>query len=77
MTIQRKGGEWNFEGSCSYECICRFVHPSPRRLEGIVAKLEPLSKQDGLLKFLRNTNNAKTITGFVRELADAVTDYQV
>ena len=40
-------------------------------------KLEPLSEQHALLKFLRNVDNAKTLTGFVQELADAVIDYQV
>jgi len=40
-------------------------------------KLEPLSEQHALLKFLHNVDNAKTLTGFVQELANAVTDYQV
>jgi len=40
-------------------------------------KLEPLSKQDVLLKFLRNANNAKTLVGLVQELAGAIADYQV
>jgi len=42
-----------------------------------VAKLEPLSKQDVLLKFLRNIDNGKTLMEFVRELANAIKDYQV
>jgi hypothetical protein len=53
------------------------AYPSLRKLEGVIAKLEPLSDQHALLGFLRNVDNAKTLTGFVQELADAVTDYQV
>ena len=54
-----------------------FAYPSLRKLEGVVAKLEPLSNQYGLVRFLRNVDNAKILTGFVQELADAITDYQV
>jgi len=43
----------------------------------VTAKLEPLSEQHALLKFLRNIENARTLNGFVKELADAITDYQV
>jgi len=43
----------------------------------VTAKLEPLSEQHVLLKFLRNIDNAKTLNGFVQELANAITDYQV
>jgi len=43
----------------------------------VTAKLEPLSEQHVLLKFLRNVDNAKTLNGFVQELANAITDYQV
>ena len=53
------------------------AQPSPRKLEGVMMKLEPLSEQHALLKFLHNVDNAKTLTGFVQELANAVTDYQV
>ena len=54
------------------------VHLPPlRKLDGVIAKLEPLSDQHVLIKFLRNVNNAKTLIGFVQELSDAVTDYQV
>ena len=42
-----------------------------------MAKLEPLSDQHGLIRFLRNVDNAKALTGFVQELADAIIDYQV
>jgi hypothetical protein len=52
-------------------------HPSLRKLEGVIAKLEPLSDQHGLVSFLRSVDNSKTLGGFVQELADAITDYQV
>ena len=55
----------------------RFTYPSLRKLEAVIAKLEPLSDQNALVGFLRNVDNAKTLTGFVQELANAVTDYQV
>ena len=42
-----------------------------------MAKLEPLSEQRGLLKFLKNVDHANTLNGFVQDLARAVTDYQV
>ena len=51
--------------------------PTLRRLDGVIAKLEPLSEEHALLKFLRNVDNAKTLSGFVQELADAITYYQV
>ena len=51
--------------------------PSLRILGGIIAKLEPLTEQNALIGFLRNVDNAKILTGFVQELADAITDYQV
>ena len=54
-----------------------FAYPSLRKLEGVVVKLEPLSDQHVLVRFLRNVDNAKTLTRFVQELADAITDYQV
>ena len=50
---------------------------SLRKLEGVITKLEPLSKQGALVGFLRNADNAKTLSGFVRELVSAITDYQV
>ena len=43
----------------------------------VVVKLEPLSEQNGLLKFLRNENHAGLLNGFVQDIAHAVTDYQV
>jgi hypothetical protein len=49
----------------------------PRKLDGVIAKLEPLSDQHALTGFFRNAENAKTLTGFVQELANAITDYQV
>ena len=43
----------------------------------VMAKLEPLTEQHALMKFLHNVDNAKQLAGFIQELADAVTDYQV
>ena len=48
-----------------------------RKLHGVIAKLETLSDQNALVGFLRNVDNVKVLTGFVQELADAITDYQV
>lgn len=48
-----------------------------RKLAGIIAKLEPLSKYHGIVKFLENIEHAKILNGFVQDLAYAVTDYQV
>ena len=62
---------------CTYMGTHQFAHPYFRKLEGVVVKLEPLSKQHAILKFLHNANNAKTLAGFIQELADAITDYQV
>jgi hypothetical protein len=73
----RKGGEWSFECSYSRGYIPTFPHPSFRKLEGVIAKLEPLSEQHALVRFLRNIDIAKTLGGFVQELADAITDYHV
>ena len=42
-----------------------------------MAKLKPLSKQRGIMKFLKNAGHANTLNGFVQDLAYAVTDYQV
>ena len=54
--------------------IALFVY---RKLAGIIAKLEPLSKQHGVVKFFKNADNADILNGFVQDLAYAVTDYQV
>jgi hypothetical protein len=75
--MQRRGGEWCFGGSFSYEYIYKFTYPFLRKLEGVIVKLEPLSDQNALVRFLRNVENAKTLGGFVQELANAITDYQV
>jgi len=56
---------------------CQSAYLPLRRLDGIITKLQPLSNQHVLIKFLHNVDNAKTLMGFVQELADAVTDYQV
>ena len=55
----------------------QFTHPTLRKLDGVIAKLEPLSEQHAFIKFLRNVDDAKTLTGFVQDLANAITDYQV
>ena len=52
-------------------------YPTLRKLEAVITKLEPLSEQHAIVRFLHNTDNAKTLMGFVQELADAITDYQV
>ena len=48
-----------------------------RKLVGIIAKLEPLSEQHGIVRFLKSVDHAKMLHGFVQDLAYAVTDYQV
>ena len=48
-----------------------------RKLARTVENLEPLSKEHGLLKFLKNADRANTLNGFVQDLAYAITDYQV
>ena len=77
VTTQRKGEGRNFGGSYSHELISQFVYPTFRKLEGVIAKLEPLSDQHKLIRFLCNIDNTKTLAGFIHELANAVTDYQV
>ena len=74
------------------ETLRRFVSPSDRlettadqptalsiysKLAGIITKLEPLSEQHGIMKFLKNVDHASILSGFVQDLAYAVTDYQV
>jgi hypothetical protein len=75
--MQRKGGERSFGGLYSCEYMPTSSHPSLRKLEGVIVKLEPLSDQHALVRFLCNVDNAKTLGGFVQELADSITDYQV
>ena len=75
--MQRKDGERNFGGSYLSGFVSIPHHPSFRKLKGVIANLEPLSNQHALVGFLRNAENAKTLTGFVQELANAITDYQV
>lgn len=43
----------------------------------VIAKLESLSDEQALIGFLCNKDNAKTLAGFVREIDDAITIYQV
>ena len=62
---------------CARTNVHRFSYPSLRKLEGVVAKLEPLSEQCAFIRFLRNVDDAKTLAGFIQELANAITDYQV
>jgi len=57
--------------------MCQPTHLSLRKLGGIIAKLEPLTEQHVFIGFLHNVDNAKILTGFVQELADAITYYQV
>ena len=78
MTTQREGGEWNFRGPVtSHTNAHQFTYHSRRKLEGVIMKLEPLAKQHTLIGFLCNADNAKILTRFVKELDDAITDYQV
>lgn len=51
--------------------------PYLRKLRSILARLEPLSEQQALFGFLRNVDSAKKLTGFVQDISNAVTDYQV
>lgn len=53
------------------------AYPSLRKLKAVIMKLEPLTKQHALLGFLHNLDNAKILAGFIQELANAITDYQV
>ena len=79
-TVERRRGERLYESSYSpNETLARYSTPSIiyRKLARILAKLGPLSEQRGLLKFLKNVDHANTLNGFVRDLACAVTDYQV
>ena len=43
----------------------------------VITKLEPLSEHNGLLKFLRNEDHAARLDGFVRDIANAIAEYQV
>ena len=61
----------------NYTNMHRFIYPSRRKLEGIIAKLKPLTEQHVFIAFLRNVDNAKILTGFIQELANAIMDYQV
>ncbi|KAF9785244.1 hypothetical protein BJ322DRAFT_1108700 [Thelephora terrestris] len=47
-----------------------------RKLTRVFKKLRPLSKQHGIVKFLKNADHSKTLNSFVQDLATAVTDYQ-
>ena len=78
MITQRKGEGQSFGGSYLYDNVSQFAYPPPlRKLERVMTKLEPLSDQHGLVRFLRNVDNARILNGFVQELVEAITDYQV
>jgi hypothetical protein len=80
MIMRRTREEWSFGGLYSlysYRRHGQLTHLAPRKLDGVIKKLEPLSEEHTLLKFLRNVDNAKILSGFVQELADAVEYYQV
>ena len=79
--MERRQGERHYESSCSssmriplHRSTASIIH---RKLAGIIEQLRPLSRQRGLLKFLKNVDHAGTLNGFVKDLAYAVTDYQV
>jgi len=75
--MQRVRGGWS-SGGLYFHAICiNFLTPTLSKLDGVVAKLKPLTKQRVLVKFLRNADNAKVVSGFVQDLADAVGYYQV
>ena len=57
--------------------MCLFTHLALRTLDGVITKLEPLTDEHVLLRFIRNVDNAEVLSGFVQELADAVEYYQV
>jgi hypothetical protein len=46
-------------------------------LAGIITRLGPLDEQHGLMKFLDNVDHTNVLNGFIKELAYAITDYQV
>ena len=48
-----------------------------RRLVNVLERMEPLSEQHGLLKFLQNEDHAGLLNDAVQDVAQAVTDYQV
>lgn len=48
-----------------------------RKLARTIENLEPLSKEHGLLKFLKNADRLNSLNGFVQDLSYAITDYQV
>ena len=57
--------------------LCQFTYHTSRKLKGVMAKLEPLTEQHALIGFFCNVDNATILAGFIQELADAITDYQV
>jgi len=55
----------------------RYIPTCLSHSQGVLTKLEPLSEEHVFLKFLRNVDNTKTLSGFFQELSDAITYYQV
>lgn len=78
MITQRNGGGWYSGGSFSHK-IYHFPYPYPslRKLEGVVAELEPLSKKYALFNSFSDVDKARALAGFIQELTSAITDYQV
>ena len=48
-----------------------------RKLAGIIVGLAPFPEQHGLKQFLNNEDHIDMLTGFVDDLARAISDYQV
>jgi hypothetical protein len=80
-TVKRRRGERHLESL--YHPLREIptsrstASPIYRKLAKIIKKLKPLSEQNGIMKFLKNTDHANVLNGFVQDLAHAVTDYQV
>ena len=55
----------------------QFAYPALRKLDDIAKRLEPLSREHILRKFLQNGDNAKLLSDLVDDLAAAITYYQV
>ena len=81
-------GEDDHSERARKELLCRFVRrrsrsslpltlDTCRRLVDVLEKMEPLSEQNGMLKFLRNGDYTGLLNGFVQDISNAVTDYQV
>lgn len=80
--------DWDSEEKARREALRKFVPPQKgkhiskrtiirRKLARITAKLERLSEQHGIVKYLNNVDYASTLSGLVQDLNYAITDYQV